>query len=212
MMRRRFARPLKGGVAALLAAAALWPAPTAAAHARISYPQIPYIERVTWHCRSLLRIAYVALPLDERIAPDDLTLDSDETEAPTPAEARAAEARLAGLRPVQPYRPKPAIWRIRDHDTVIYLFGTIHVLPPGFKWRSAALDRVVATAGTLMVESVVVRSAMPLSEELFEITTPCEAASITIIELGLFENVLASTSALDRPNTVSIALPPPAPG
>lgn len=158
MMRRRLARP-RGGVTALLAMAALWPVAIGAAQPRIRYTPLPYDERLSWHAQAVPHIAYVALPLDERIAPDDLPLDSDETEAPTPAEMAAAEARLAALRPVQNYRPDPAIWRIRDHDTVIYLFGTIHVLPPGFRWRSAALDHVVATADTLMVESVDDRSA-----------------------------------------------------
>lgn len=159
MTRRRLARLPRSGVAALLAVAALWPAQIGAARPRIPYPALPHDERLSWHARPVPHIAYAALPLDERLAPDDLSLDSDETEAPTPAEAAAAETRLAELRPVQNYRPDPAIWRIRDHDTTIYLFGTIHVLPPGFKWRSAALDHVVASADTLMVESVDDRSA-----------------------------------------------------
>ena len=159
MMRRRLARLPRGGVTALLAVAALWPAATGAAQPRIPYAPLPYDERLSWRAQAVPHIAYAALPLDERIAPDDLALDSDETEAPTPAEMAAAEARLAELRPVQNYRPDPAIWRIRDHDTVIYLFGTIHVLPPGFRWRSPTLDHVVATADTLMVESVDDRSA-----------------------------------------------------
>jgi len=158
MMRRRLARP-RGGVTALLVVAGLWPLSVGATHPRIPYAPLPYDERVNWHAPAGPHIAYAALPLDERLAPDDMALDSDETEAPTLAETAAAEARLAALRPVQRYRPDPAIWRIRDHDTVIYLFGTLHVLPPGFRWRSAALDHVVATADTLMVESVDDRSA-----------------------------------------------------
>ena len=53
----------------------------------------------------------------------------------------------------QNYEPRPAIWLISDADTKIYLFGTIHMLPPGFKWRSAALERVVKEAGELVVET-----------------------------------------------------------
>ncbi len=154
MMRRRLARLPRGGVTALLAMVALWPVAAGAARPRIPYGPLPYEGRVTWHARPVPHLAYAALPLDERVAPDGLSLDDDETEAPTTAEAAAAEARVAALRPVQNYRPDPAIWRIRDHDSVIYLFGTIHVLPPGFQWRSAALDRVVAAADTLLVESV----------------------------------------------------------
>ena len=93
--------PLESGMAALLAAAALWPTAAGAAQARIAYPQLSYVERITWHARPAPHIAYAALPLDERVAPDDLALDSDETEAPTPAEAKAAAARLAALRPLR---------------------------------------------------------------------------------------------------------------
>lgn len=65
----------------------------------------------------------------------------------------------APRRPAPRVLPDPAIWLIGDRDTKIYLFGTLHVLPPGFRWRSAAFDRVVAAADTLMVESVDARTA-----------------------------------------------------
>jgi uncharacterized protein YbaP (TraB family) len=61
--------------------------------------------------------------------------------------ATQAQARVAAS------SPRPAIWLLEDADTKIYLFGTIHILPPGFKWRSAALDRVVARADELVVET-----------------------------------------------------------
>jgi len=37
----------------------------------------------------------------------------------------AAEAKAA----------KPAMWQVSDRDTSIYLFGTVHLLPPGTQWR-----------------------------------------------------------------------------
>lgn len=49
--------------------------------------------------------------------------------------------------------PRPALWLLADDDTKIYMFGTIHVLPPGFRWRSAALDKAVGEAGELVVET-----------------------------------------------------------
>ena len=65
-----------------------------------------------------------------------------------------AEAGVAAVIPAPaPREPRPAIWLLEDADTKIYLFGTIHILPPGFKWRSAALDRVVAKADELIVET-----------------------------------------------------------
>lgn len=49
--------------------------------------------------------------------------------------------------------PRPALWLLADDDTKIYMFGTIHVLPPGFRWRSAALDKAVGESAELVVET-----------------------------------------------------------
>lgn len=37
---------------------------------------------------------------------------------------------------------KPALWKVADEDTTIYLFGTVHALPKGLVW----LDGPIATA------------------------------------------------------------------
>ena len=47
---------------------------------------------------------------------------------------------------------KPALWKLADADTTIYIFGTIHVLPEGFIWRSKAFDAAAAKADTLVLE------------------------------------------------------------
>ena len=47
---------------------------------------------------------------------------------------------------------KPAMWKLADHDTTIYLFGTLHILPPGFAWRTPKFDAVAAKADTLVLE------------------------------------------------------------
>jgi hypothetical protein len=49
--------------------------------------------------------------------------------------------------------PGPAIWRVADEDTTIYLFGTIHLLEPDLKWRSKKLNAIIARADELVVES-----------------------------------------------------------
>ena len=36
--------------------------------------------------------------------------------------------------------PKPAVWIVRDADSEMLIFGSIHLLPPGLDWRPAALD------------------------------------------------------------------------
>lgn len=63
----------------------------------------------------------------------------------------AADAQAPAIE--QDYDPDPAIWLIEDEDTRIYLFGTVHVLPEGFRWRSPRLDAIVEEADALVVES-----------------------------------------------------------
>ncbi|MBC6981478.1 TraB/GumN family protein [Caulobacter sp. 17J80-11] len=47
---------------------------------------------------------------------------------------------------------EPAIWRIKDADGTITLFGSVHLLPPGLDWRSARLDRALASADEIWTE------------------------------------------------------------
>ena len=54
----------------------------------------------------------------------------------------------------EPKPASPALWKVADSDTTIYLFGTIHLLPPGTQWRSPAFERAATGADTLVVESV----------------------------------------------------------
>ncbi|HVJ41670.1 MAG TPA: TraB/GumN family protein [Dongiaceae bacterium] len=46
----------------------------------------------------------------------------------------------------------PALWVLRDEDSTIYLFGTIHVMKPGVKWHSDKLDAAFASSSELWVE------------------------------------------------------------
>ena len=71
--------------------------------------------------------------------------------APTVAVAQAHVDASEAI--AQAYEPDPAVWLLQDEDTKIYLFGTVHVLPEGFRWRSARLDRIVAEAEELVIES-----------------------------------------------------------
>ena len=40
----------------------------------------------------------------------------------------------------------PALWRLKDADSEITLFGTVHLLPPDLKWRTPAIDTAFAAA------------------------------------------------------------------
>ncbi len=49
----------------------------------------------------------------------------------------------------------PAMWEIRDADTTIYLFGTIHLLPEGTKWKSPKLQKAIEGSEELVVETII---------------------------------------------------------
>jgi uncharacterized protein YbaP (TraB family) len=49
---------------------------------------------------------------------------------------------------------EPALWAIKDQDSTIYLFGTIHVLKPDTQWRSAKIDQALKTSGDLTLEII----------------------------------------------------------
>jgi hypothetical protein len=159
MMTRRGPGSPVSGVAAWLALAALCLSAPADARHHIRYPALPADTAAVWHPKTYPprpRIAYAGLPLDERIAPDDFAFDDDgDDDAPlSPAEAARLEAEYARRELGQTYTPDPAIWRIGDKDTTIYLFGTVHILPPGFRWRTDKIDWIVAHTQALLVESV----------------------------------------------------------
>lgn len=48
--------------------------------------------------------------------------------------------------------PKPALWQVADSDTRIYLFGTIHVLPKDFAWRTKSFVKAEQQADELVLE------------------------------------------------------------
>ena len=50
---------------------------------------------------------------------------------------------------------QPALWQVSDADTTIYLFGTIHLLPEKYAWRSAKVDKALDGSQELIVETIV---------------------------------------------------------
>lgn len=48
--------------------------------------------------------------------------------------------------------PRPAMWKLADEDTTIYLFGTIHLLPEGRTWRSPKMEEALSQSNELVLE------------------------------------------------------------
>lgn len=66
-------------------------------------------------------------------------------EAPAPAPAPAAAATQDA---------DPAIWVLKDEDTTIYLFGTVHVLKPGLSWFDEAVRDAFDDSDELVLEMI----------------------------------------------------------
>jgi uncharacterized protein len=48
----------------------------------------------------------------------------------------------------------PALWQVKDEDTTIYLFGTVHVLKPGTEWFKGGIKRAFDGSDELVLEIV----------------------------------------------------------
>jgi uncharacterized protein YbaP (TraB family) len=46
----------------------------------------------------------------------------------------------------------PALWVVKDKDTTIYLFGTVHVLKPGLSWFDEAVRKAFDASGEVVLE------------------------------------------------------------
>lgn len=66
--------------------------------------------------------------------------------------ALAALALAAGCARAPTIEAKPALFVVRDADTTIWLFGTIHLLPQGVAWRTQATEQAIADADLLVTE------------------------------------------------------------
>ena len=49
---------------------------------------------------------------------------------------------------------KPGMWTVKDDDTTIYLFGTVHVLKPGLSWFDGAVKQAFDKSDELVLEMV----------------------------------------------------------
>lgn len=46
----------------------------------------------------------------------------------------------------------PALWKVADEDTTVYLFGTVHALDPSVVWYDAEIDAALQSADTIVTE------------------------------------------------------------
>jgi uncharacterized protein len=54
----------------------------------------------------------------------------------------------------KPIKAKPALWVVRDKDTTIYLFGTVHVLRPEVRWFDGAVKTAYDASSEVRLEMI----------------------------------------------------------
>ena len=101
----------------------------------------------------------------------------------------------------------PALWVVKDADTTIYLFGTVHLMPSDASWHSPELDRAMANSRTLYIEltdddpanmaALVLRHGMDAAHPLSSQLSPSEAH-----RLGLLANKLGVPGGMQTLNVM----------
>jgi uncharacterized protein YbaP (TraB family) len=81
-------------------------------------------------------------------------------DAPRPARRAFSGRRLIGslllgLMAVvaRPAKADPALWVIRSPTATVYLFGTVHRLPPNVQWHTTVIDRALASSQEVWTEA-----------------------------------------------------------
>jgi uncharacterized protein YbaP (TraB family) len=73
--------------------------------------------------------------------------------ASQPLQAQTSVAEVLGADPAPATKDiDPAMWVVRDADTTIYLFGTVHVLRPGLNWLKDDVKTAFDSADELVLE------------------------------------------------------------
>ena len=111
-------------------------------------------------------------------------------------------------------RGRPALWQVSDRDTTVYLFGTIHLLPKYYAWRTPAFEKALAGSQSLVVETIVDSSnpaalAGEMARLAFRPGLPPLASRVPPAKRAMLEAAIAKTgvprAAFDRMETWAAA-------
>jgi hypothetical protein len=85
----------------------------------------------------------------------------------------------------------PPVWVVRDQDSEVVLFGSVHLLPPNLEWRPPALAAALkdaddlwfelpvdAQTATLTGQLAAQKGLLPAGQSLFKLLTPKDAARL----------------------------------
>ena len=64
-----------------------------------------------------------------------------------------AAAPCSAETPAPPQKAHPALWTVHGKRSTVYLFGSVHLLPPNLAWRDERIDRAIRSADTFVFET-----------------------------------------------------------
>jgi len=97
-------------------------------------------------------------------------------------------ALMAGLLTASAAQARPPVWIVRDADSELVLFGSVHLLPPGLDWRPPPLTQAVESADDVWFELPIDAASeaqtaqlaaqlglLPPGQSLFKLLPPSDA-------------------------------------
>lgn len=114
---------------------------------------------------------------------------------PALAQSAPATSTAPAAIPVVQRPANPALWVVKDADTTIYLFGTIHLLPDGINWNLGAVKSAFESSDTLKLEianieaetpaiqaAMAQRGLLPTGQKLTDGLTPAQLDQLDRVE------------------------------
>lgn len=77
----------------------------------------------------------------------------------------------------------PAIWTVSDEDSTVYIFGTVHILPPELNWRSDAVEAALDDAEIVYFEADVMSPEAQAQTQALIPQLGLNAAGVTLSSL-----------------------------
>ena len=68
-------------------------------------------------------------------------------------------ALFAGIANAADLPPHPALWHVKGDKGELYLFGSIHLLPPGLDWRAGPVGEAISRASVFVFEIPIDKTA-----------------------------------------------------
>ncbi len=115
---------------------------------------------------------------------------------PAFAEAQPAAQTAAATTTAAPAKG-PALWKVADADTTIYLFGTVHVLPKEIEWYDATIAKALEGSDILVTEIPMDASSEAAMQQL-TMTKGMLPAGTTLRSLLTAEQTTQYTAALAK--------------